>query len=724
MNEIQPTFLRPFTRFCLTIGEIPTSYLYSKTYYEQVLWLCHYLQEKVIPAVNNNALALKEVQEHLTELQAYVDHYFENLDVQEEINNKLDEMAESGVLEALISDFIINGKGQVKYIFPSNTHYTSEFNLINGYDKNILIDCGRTNEYTNLTDTLTKYNIEHIDYLIITHFHTDHCQNLPALYTDGYCDETTTLILPHYNTSIWSSDSSYTEYNTIMQYLTTNNIPYTLASEGQTISINENFYVKIYNTNDTYYIDNNINDEYNNASLICVLTHFENHILYCGDAYKHALLKIYNDGVIPTNLKIYKNGHHGIDNRDLTIKEIIRHLTIENVVDIVGINDIDDGKCDHNGTLADLRTMTKNIYITAYNENNIQFSSFINAFNLDNGFLMGGNNNSYSDIDIYVDITNATDTQDGTQAHPFKRLEQALGTLEKTNGKNYYIHVANGTYSVSNDKDTTRPTLYGFTNKIKIEGETKAGAILESGFEIIDCSNVEISKFTIVNKLNARSFPIENSYVYLHDIDYDKNENTNAQYCIVPNKSHVIVENMTISNASFGINETDSDVELNNITFTAISNQCLYGKNGRFLRSDNLTITDSSVSHGRDTTGTKPLFVKGLTLFEGSKNYSDGNIALFARPARFTTIDVYYQIGSVNYTQSFIMNNSAMDCGISSFIVDNSNYDNYYSASIKLQDTYNLVWNNSRYSKTLRTDGTITFVNQDTTLTIKKVVAH
>lgn len=724
MNEIQPTFLRPFTRFCLTIGEIPTSYLYSKTYYEQVLWLCHYLQEKVIPAVNNNALALKEVQEHLTELQSYVDHYFENLDVQEEINNKLDEMAESGELESLISDFIINGKGQVKYIFPSNTHYTSEFNLINGYDKNILIDCGRTNEYTNLTDTLTKYNIEHIDYLIITHFHTDHCQNLPALYTDGYCDETTTLILPHYNTSIWSSDSSYTEYNTIMQYLTTNNISYTLASEGQTISINDNFNVKIYNTNDTYYIDNNINNEYNNASLICILTHFNNHILYTGDAYKHALLKIYNDGVIPTNLKIYKNGHHGIDNRDLTIKEIIRHLTIENVVDIIGINDIDDGKADHNGTLADLRTCTKNIFITAYNNDNIEFSSFINAFNLDNGFLMGGNNNSYSDINIYVDITNATDTQDGTQAHPFKRLEQALGTLEKTNGKNYYIHVANGTYSVSNDKDTTRPILYGFTNKIKIEGETKAGAILESGFEIIDCSNVEISKFTIVNKLNARSFPIENSNVYLHDIDYDKNENTNAQYCIIPNKSHVIVENMTISNALFGINETDSDVELNNITFTAISNQCIYGKNGRFLRSDNLTITDSSVSHGRDATGTKPLFVKGLTLFEGTKNYSDGNIALFARPARFTTIDVYYQIGSVNYTQSFIMNNSAMDCGISSFIVDNSNYDNYYSASIKLQDTYNLVWNNSRYSKTLRTDGTITFVNQDTTLTIKKVVAH
>ena len=40
------------------------------------------------------------------ELKSYVDNYFENLDVQEEINNKLDDMVESGTLQEIITQYI------------------------------------------------------------------------------------------------------------------------------------------------------------------------------------------------------------------------------------------------------------------------------------------------------------------------------------------------------------------------------------------------------------------------------------------------------------------------------------------------------------------------------------------------------------------------------------------------------------------------------------------
>lgn len=103
---IPVTNLRPFTRMLMTIGQIPTSYLISMTYEEQLLWLCIYLEKEVIPALNNNAEAVKEVQELYTELKSYVDNYFENLDVQEEINNKLDEMAEGGQLADIIAQYL------------------------------------------------------------------------------------------------------------------------------------------------------------------------------------------------------------------------------------------------------------------------------------------------------------------------------------------------------------------------------------------------------------------------------------------------------------------------------------------------------------------------------------------------------------------------------------------------------------------------------------------
>lgn len=100
MNNLTPTQkLKPFTRFCCTIGNLPTSYMNSLTYEEQLLWFCDFLQNKVIPAVNNNA-------ETVTELQNYVENYFKNLDVQDEINNKLDQMAEDGTLENLIEQFL------------------------------------------------------------------------------------------------------------------------------------------------------------------------------------------------------------------------------------------------------------------------------------------------------------------------------------------------------------------------------------------------------------------------------------------------------------------------------------------------------------------------------------------------------------------------------------------------------------------------------------------
>ena len=109
MNEkldIDVKTLKPFTKFIYTIGELPTSYLVSMTYEEQLIWLCNYLTKTVIPTINNNGEAVKEVQDLVLKLQEYMNNYFDNLDVQREINKKLDEMAEDGTLTSLISNYV------------------------------------------------------------------------------------------------------------------------------------------------------------------------------------------------------------------------------------------------------------------------------------------------------------------------------------------------------------------------------------------------------------------------------------------------------------------------------------------------------------------------------------------------------------------------------------------------------------------------------------------
>lgn len=103
LKTIQTVDTSPFKHLVMTLGELPTSFVDSMTYYECLAWLVNFIQNTVIPTVNNNAEAVEELQTAFTTLKNYVDHYFDNLDVQNEINNKIDEMVEEGTLQRILN---------------------------------------------------------------------------------------------------------------------------------------------------------------------------------------------------------------------------------------------------------------------------------------------------------------------------------------------------------------------------------------------------------------------------------------------------------------------------------------------------------------------------------------------------------------------------------------------------------------------------------------------
>lgn len=90
---------------------------------------------KIIPAVN-------KVGQQTEDLTTFVTNYFDNLDVQEEINNKLDQMAQDGTLEEIISHYI-NLKSVLS--FDTVNDMKNATNLIDG-------SFARTNGYHNLND--------------------------------------------------------------------------------------------------------------------------------------------------------------------------------------------------------------------------------------------------------------------------------------------------------------------------------------------------------------------------------------------------------------------------------------------------------------------------------------------------------------------------------------------------------------------------------------------
>lgn len=77
----------------------------SLTNYELMCKLSAKINE-IIKSVNDIGESEEQLYNAFDSLKSYVDNYFDNLDVQDEINNKLDDMASKGELEEIIAQYL------------------------------------------------------------------------------------------------------------------------------------------------------------------------------------------------------------------------------------------------------------------------------------------------------------------------------------------------------------------------------------------------------------------------------------------------------------------------------------------------------------------------------------------------------------------------------------------------------------------------------------------
>ena len=164
-----------FKFWCQTT--LPAVYDESLSYYELLCKVVATLNQVI---ENNNAqnTNVDSLNEAYIKLQNYVNDYFTNLDVQDEINNKLDDMARDGTLATLIAGVI----GSVTPVFVDST--------------------------TNMTDT-TKI------YVLTTNGHI-YAYNGSTFFDTGlvYNSDGNNTILTEYETTIsdsWFSSNSTTK---------------------------------------------------------------------------------------------------------------------------------------------------------------------------------------------------------------------------------------------------------------------------------------------------------------------------------------------------------------------------------------------------------------------------------------------------------------------------------------------------------------------------------
>lgn len=119
-----PVTLTPFRFFCQKV--LPTVYDDSLSYYELLCKFVGYIND----VVNNNETLQENVlnlHKAYVLLQTYVNDYFKNLDVQQEINNKLDEMSANGDFLDLFGNtkLFVDNSGIVKNSFNNESFFTN-----------------------------------------------------------------------------------------------------------------------------------------------------------------------------------------------------------------------------------------------------------------------------------------------------------------------------------------------------------------------------------------------------------------------------------------------------------------------------------------------------------------------------------------------------------------------------------------------------------------------
>lgn len=122
------THIPKFRRFVLQNFPFIEEDFDALTDYQLICKVVEYLN-KVIDSQNGLITETEELAAQFTELKSFVDNYFDNLDVQEEINNKLEEMAEDGSLMEIVGQYL---NSTAVWGYDTVSDMIAGDNLING----------------------------------------------------------------------------------------------------------------------------------------------------------------------------------------------------------------------------------------------------------------------------------------------------------------------------------------------------------------------------------------------------------------------------------------------------------------------------------------------------------------------------------------------------------------------------------------------------------------
>lgn len=560
--------LSPFRFWCQKV--LPLVYDDSLSYYELLCKVVDYLN-KTMENVNKLSENFDELQSAFNTLKKYIENYFKNLDVQEEINNKLDEMAKNGTLQKMIQPYIddfINNTYKIIGFPPLHSGNDPEgfcgFAKISS-DSCILFDLGYTLNYTSIKNYLYNLGISKIKAIVISHYHDDHVGDITQYVNDFDVSECV-LFLP-LTTNKFSYVANY--HNHIINAYNWKQIIYPNAFETYSVDVYNLTFANCGPVAIAHWDDNT--SDYNNYSMITYLKYGNTCVLYTGDINIEAQNYIYdNNWYIPVN--IVSAPHHS--NNYSVNTGLLMELSPKNVyvADSMGVN-FNIGYQDN--FTQGCSIFGANMYRNTNNDG-VLFQLFKNGATTTNALAQPCQMTGYAGtIEYYVDSTYKGNKNTGGINHPFTSIRSAIGSCKV--GNTYNIHIVNcaSEYiyarNVSNinfiiDKDITLGSL-SLNGCNNIQFFNTNSTTITRYVEISNCSNIQLRNFKGVIR-----FINDSNNIYIRDCSLNS---YSTKYFTSVYNSNITFNNLKVmsndNNATIFIHSEFSKILFESFSFSSFT---------------------------------------------------------------------------------------------------------------------------------------------------------
>ena len=386
-----------------------------------------------------------------------------------------------------------------KFFFPSleSAGYTGSSAIATIGGKCVLLDCGPAVNLAAITDYYSdlyeKGVFRNIDYIVISHYHYDHIENLEPIL-DLFPHEGVKVYLPLNPDGYLMISDDTTEgdiqtvknnRNSVIAKLQSRGLQYVEVSQETTVQIVEEFCDMIlFNSSAADYLHYQQNSsKYNNFSMCTLFKTGDVYSLFPGDAERDAQQRILNTRTIP-KLFLYAIHHHGYQNDD--VLEYLDAICPVHGVISANYSRMADGSVDSMAA----NYAIENVYSTAFGA--CEFVIGKDSGSVVRGMKITHAGWHYNYIRLYVNNEYTGASHRGTEKEPFTSINELNLFLNENRNQHVIVYV----------KATGKP--YGMTwlrnyqQGITIRGysddETKP---VVSGLYISGCDNVTVEKMEI-----------------------------------------------------------------------------------------------------------------------------------------------------------------------------------------------------------------------------------